>query len=39
MITLDARPEPLSLAPATTAVLVVDMQNDFGAVTSLPDGG
>lgn len=31
MITLEARPEPLSIDPARTAVLVVDMQNDFGA--------
>ena len=31
MITLDARPAPVILEPATSAVLVVDMQNDFGA--------
>src|SRR2546426_10303576 len=31
MITIDARPEPLEIDPALTAVLVVDMQNDFGA--------
>ena len=28
---VDARPEPLAIEPATTAVIVVDMQNDFGA--------
>lgn len=31
MITIDTRPEPISLDPARTAVLVVDMQNDFGS--------
>ncbi|MGW4094913.1 cysteine hydrolase family protein [Nocardia sp. NPDC004750] len=31
-LTLNARPEPLSLTAGRTAVLVVDMQNDFGAV-------
>jgi len=30
-ITLDARPEPVSMDTATTAVIVVDMQNDFGS--------
>src|SRR5438552_13085776 len=28
---LDAKPEPITLDTAKTAVLVVDMQNDFGA--------
>ena len=28
---LEARPAPLEFDPATTAVIVVDMQNDFGA--------
>ncbi len=28
---LDARPHPFALNPSTSAVLVVDMQNDFGA--------
>lgn len=28
---VEARPDPVSLEPATTAVVVVDMQNDFGA--------
>jgi ureidoacrylate peracid hydrolase len=32
MITVEARPEPVSVDPERTAVLVVDMQNDFGAV-------
>jgi ureidoacrylate peracid hydrolase len=31
MLTIDARPRPLALDPAATAVIVVDMQNDFGA--------
>jgi ureidoacrylate peracid hydrolase len=30
-ITLEAKPAPLTLDTAATAVLVVDMQNDFGA--------
>ena len=30
-IHLDARPAPQRLDPATTAVIVVDMQNDFGS--------
>jgi ureidoacrylate peracid hydrolase len=30
-VQVEAQPEPLSIDPATTAVLVVDMQNDFGA--------
>ena len=29
--TVEARPEPVALDPASTAVLVVDMQNDFAA--------
>ncbi len=32
MITIEARPETVSIDPARAAVLVVDMQNDFGAV-------
>lgn len=31
MLHIDARPDPLSVEPASTAVIVVDMQNDFGA--------
>jgi nicotinamidase-related amidase len=29
MISIDASPEPLALAPARTAVLIIDMQRDF----------
>jgi ureidoacrylate peracid hydrolase len=31
MLTINARPEPLAIDPARTALIVVDMQNDFGA--------
>jgi ureidoacrylate peracid hydrolase len=31
MITIDARPESLAIDPECTALIVVDMQNDFGA--------
>jgi ureidoacrylate peracid hydrolase len=31
MITIDARPESMAIDPPRTAVIVVDMQNDFGA--------
>jgi ureidoacrylate peracid hydrolase len=31
MVTIDARPESLVVDPARTAVIVCDMQNDFGA--------
>jgi ureidoacrylate peracid hydrolase len=31
MVTIDARPESLQVDPSHTAVIVVDMQNDFGA--------
>lgn len=30
-ITIDARPTPVSVAPARTALIVVDMQNDYAA--------
>lgn len=30
-VALDARPEPIEIDLATTAIVVVDMQNDFGA--------
>jgi ureidoacrylate peracid hydrolase len=33
-VTIDAKPEPVSIDPTRTAVIVIDMQNDFGA-----DGG
>ena len=31
VICLDARPEPFAIDPDRTAVIVIDMQNDFGA--------
>jgi ureidoacrylate peracid hydrolase len=31
IVTIEARPEPITLDTAKTAALVVDMQNDFGA--------
>src|SRR6478672_3239009 len=31
MVTLDAKPEPISIDPVRSAVLVVDMENDFAA--------
>src|SRR5712691_11259524 len=31
LVTLDAKPEPITIDPAKTAVIVVDMQNDFGS--------
>jgi nicotinamidase-related amidase len=31
VIRIDAKPEPINIAPPRTAVLVVDMQNDFGS--------
>jgi ureidoacrylate peracid hydrolase len=37
MVRLDARPEPIAIDPTRTAVLVVDMQNDFGAKGGLFD--
>ena len=37
IVRLDARPEPIAIDPACTAVLVVDMQNDFGAKGGLFD--
>ena len=30
-VTIDGKPEPMSIDPARTAVIVVDMQNDFGS--------
>lgn len=30
-VTVDAQPEAAAINPATTAIIVVDMQNDFGA--------
>jgi ureidoacrylate peracid hydrolase len=31
MVTLDAKPEPIAVDPETTAIIVIDMQNDFGS--------
>lgn len=31
VVTIDAKPEPVAIDTAKTAVIVVDMQNDFGA--------
>src|SRR5439155_6506603 len=31
MVTVDARPAPLELDPQQTALLVIDLQNDFGS--------
>jgi ureidoacrylate peracid hydrolase len=36
-VTLDAKPEPITIDAATTAVIVIDMQNDFGAKGGLFD--
>ena len=36
-ITLNAKPEPITVDTATTAVIVIDMQNDFGAKGGLFD--
>jgi ureidoacrylate peracid hydrolase len=37
IVRLDARPEPIEFDPAKTAVIVVDMQNDFGAKGGMID--
>ena len=34
VVTIEAKPQPIAIDVARTAVIVVDMQNDFGA-----DGG
>jgi hypothetical protein len=31
ILTVNATPEPIAIDPAKTAVIVVDMQNDFGS--------
>jgi len=31
LVTLDAKPEPIAIDPSRTAVIVVDMENDFAA--------
>ena len=37
IVRLDARPEPIAIDTARTAVIIVDMQNDFGAKGGLFD--
>jgi ureidoacrylate peracid hydrolase len=37
MIVVEARPEPLEVDPQRVAVLVIDMQNDFGATGGMFD--
>jgi ureidoacrylate peracid hydrolase len=37
LITVKARPEPFEFRPAETAVVVIDMQNDFGAAGGMFD--
>ena len=37
IVTVVAQPEPISIDTAKTAVLVIDMQNDFGAVGGMVD--
>jgi ureidoacrylate peracid hydrolase len=39
VITLDAKPEPITIDIAKTAVIVVDMQNDFGTKGGMFDRG
>jgi ureidoacrylate peracid hydrolase len=31
LVTVDAKPEPIAIRPERTALLVIDMQNDFGS--------
>jgi len=37
LVTIEARPEPITFDTARTAALVVDMQNDFGAIGGMFD--
>lgn len=37
VVSLDAKPEPIAIDTASTAVIVVDMQNDFGSKGGLFD--
>ena len=39
VITLDAKPEPITIDVAKTAVIVIDMQNDFGTKGGMFDLG
>ena len=36
-VMIEARPEPISIELSKTAVLVIDMQNDFGAKSGMFD--
>ncbi|PYL63235.1 MAG: hypothetical protein DMF25_10865, partial [Verrucomicrobia bacterium] len=38
-VTLDAKPEPIAIDPARTAVIVVDMENDFAAKGGIDRAG
>ena len=31
LVTVEAKPEPIAIQPERTALLVIDMQNDFGS--------
>jgi ureidoacrylate peracid hydrolase len=37
LVSFDAKPGPVALDPAQTAVIVIDMQNDFGSVGGMFD--
>ena len=37
MVSIDAKPEPISIDPARSAVIVVDMENDFAAKGGMLD--
>lgn len=37
VVILDAKPDPINIEPSKTAVLVVDMQNDFGSKDGMFD--
>jgi ureidoacrylate peracid hydrolase len=37
MVTLDAKPEPIAIDPTRTAVIVIDMENDFAAKDGMFD--
>src|SRR5947208_16156066 len=38
MVTLNAKPEPIAIDPARSAVIVVDMEHDFAAKGGMFDG-
>src|SRR5690349_17911790 len=37
VVTLDAKPQPITVEPSKTAVIVIDMQNDFGSKAGMFD--